>query len=99
MVWKAVPSSGSDDRERGSRQTSQKSSGLVRWPSISDVHTEGEGIRLRWSHGALHTGSASEQLAPLEVLYTCLNTMQYNVDGGGIKPRWTSTQKIKIRVH
>ena len=41
-------------------------------PSIYDVHTEGRGVRLRWTH----------------------------VDGGrGSSPMWTSTQKIKIRVH
>src|SRR6218665_2351847 len=41
-------------------------------PSIYDVHTEGDGVRLRWTH----------------------------VDGrGGSSPMWTSTQKIKIRVH
>ena len=41
-------------------------------PFIYDVHTEGEGVRLRWTH----------------------------VDGGrGSSPMWTSTQKIKIRVH
>src|SRR6218665_582409 len=41
-------------------------------PSIYDVHTEGEVVRLRWTH----------------------------VDGGrGSSPMWTSTQKIKIRVH
>ena len=38
-------------------------------PSIYDVHTEGGGVRLRW------TG------------------------GGGSSAMWTSTQKIKIRVH
>src|SRR6218665_1413142 len=29
-----------------------------------------------FSHGALHTGSASERLTQLEALYKCLNTIQ-----------------------
>src|SRR6218665_1133719 len=41
-------------------------------PSSYGVHTEGEGVRLWWTH----------------------------VDWGrGSSPMWTSTQKIKIRVH
>src|SRR6218665_2765808 len=31
-----------------------------------------------FSHGALHTGSASEWFTPLEALYKYLNTIQYN---------------------
>jgi len=31
-----------------------------------------------FSHGALHTGSASERFTPLEALYKYLNTIQYN---------------------
>src|SRR6218665_1070305 len=30
-----------------------------------------------FSHGALHTGSASEWFTPLEAQYKCLNTIQY----------------------
>jgi len=31
-----------------------------------------------YSHGDLHTGSASERFTPLEEFYKCLNTIQYN---------------------
>src|SRR6218665_2161047 len=44
---------------------------VCRGPSIYDVHKEGGGVRLRWTH----------------------------VDGGGSSHVWTSTQRIKIKVH
>jgi len=35
-------------------------------------------LKTNLSHGTLHTGSTSERFTPLEVLYKCLNTIQYN---------------------